>query len=127
MADAKARWIKKHGEKKSVKEWLEAHPPPADFEGTPQDYAFAEMEEEPIDDPIEPDYDEFPQEGKFVTRAEHDALRAQVASSTRKVRNAIKRARRSDPPPPPPPTLGPPSPKRATGLAAILAPLARRK
>ena len=124
-ADAKARWIKKHGEKKSVKEWLEAHPPPPEFEGSPLDYAFAEMEEEPIDDPIEPDFEEFP-EGKYVTRAEHDALRAQVASSTRKVRNAIKKARRSEPPPPPPlpPT---PSPKRANGLAAILAPLARRK
>lgn len=123
-----AAWIKKHGEKKSVKDWLVANPPPAEFQGTPQQWAFLEMEEEPIDDPLEPDFEEFP-EGKPVTRREHDELRLQVARVAKGFNRAIKK-RREVPPPAPPPSPGPevipPAPVKRTGLAAILAPLERR-
>lgn len=128
--DRMAQWIKKHGETKAVKDWLAANPPPADFTGTPQEYAYAEMPDDaPVDDPLEPDLEEMP-EGAPVTRREHDELRDQVARVAKKFNRALKNSQRQpDTPPSPAPAPEPsPAPVARTrgGVAAILDPLRRR-
>lgn len=125
-ADRKSAWIKKHGQSKAVKDWLVANPPPAEFEGTPQEWAYTEMADEPEsdDEPLLPEDDE----GRPISRKEHDELRGQVATMAKRFRNAIKRTRNAPPGVENPQTLSsPPSgPKALAGVAGILAPLKRR-
>jgi hypothetical protein len=125
-ADRKASWIKKHGQSKAVKEWLVKNPPPADFTGTPQEWAFGEMEDEPESDeePLLPADDD----GTPITQKQHDELRSQVAKMANRFRNAIRKTRTAppgvdEPPAPPAPTTGP---KKLTGVAGLLAPLKKK-
>lgn len=122
-ADKEARWIKRFGEHKTVKAWLVANPPPENWEGKPEAWAYQEMTEDPIDEPLVPDDDD--ELHAPVTRKEHDELREQVRNATRGFNRAIKK-RREVPPPPPAPPPAPPVARKPGGLAAILAPLKRR-
>ena len=131
--DRQAKWIAKYGESKAVKKWLADNPPPADFAGTPQEYAYQEMPDDPIDDPIEPSDDDQPLDARYVSRQEHDALRDQVARTVKGFNRALKRSRErsreganppATPPASEPPTPTPEAPARPRrGVGSLLSPL----
>lgn len=123
----KNNWIEKYGKAWAFKQWLKENPPPPDWKGTPEEWAY---EEGPIDFPLEPE--EEPEEipvpvpSASVSREEFDALRERVTKVSKGFNKAIKKNRETVPDPAPPPVPPTPSSKK-NGLASILAPLARRK
>ena len=130
-ADRMAQWIKRYGDTKAVKDWLKKNPPPAGFEGPPEAWAYQEMPDDPIDDPIEPGDEDQPLDA--VSRQEHDALRDQVARITKRFNSALKRSRERSPGEPVPPNPSPspespapaprPTPKVRRGVGSLLSPL----